>query len=91
MKLEIRKVLQFLYIFIIKTRIQFIGAILNVSKPAAINLCKSIRKRIHAKIQEHDDMIGGTGIIVEIDESKFVKRKYHKGLRVEGAWVLGGV
>jgi len=28
---------------------------------------------------------------VEIDESKFGKRKYHRGHRVEGAWVVGGV
>jgi len=27
---------------------------------------------------------------VEIDESKFGKRKYHRGHRVEGAWVFGG-
>lgn len=35
--------------------------------------------------------IGGNGIIVEIDESKFGKRKYHRGDRVEGVWVVGGV
>jgi len=27
---------------------------------------------------------------VEIDESKFGKRKYHRGHHVEGAWVFGG-
>jgi transposase-like protein len=35
--------------------------------------------------------IGGEGVIVEIDESKFGKRKYHRGHRVEGVWVVGGV
>jgi len=35
--------------------------------------------------------IGGPGIIVEIDESKFGKRKYNTGHRVEGVWVIGGV
>ncbi|CAG8848563.1 18529_t:CDS:2, partial [Racocetra persica] len=29
--------------------------------------------------------------IVEIDKSKFGKRKYNKGKRVEGQWVFGGV
>lgn len=33
----------------------------------------------------------GNSIIVEIDESKFGKRKYHRGHRVEGVWVVGGV
>jgi len=28
---------------------------------------------------------------VEIDESKFGKRKYHRGHHVEGAWVFGGI
>jgi len=35
--------------------------------------------------------IGGEGIIVEIDESKFEKRKFNRGHRVEGVWVVGGV
>jgi hypothetical protein len=29
--------------------------------------------------------------VVEIDESKFGKVKYHRGHRVEGVWVVGGV
>ncbi len=33
--------------------------------------------------------IGGENIIVECDESKFDKRMYHKGHRVEGIWVFG--
>ncbi|CAB9519936.1 pore calcium channel protein 1 [Seminavis robusta] len=35
--------------------------------------------------------IGGIGVEVEIDESKFGKRKYHRGHRVDGVWVFGGV
>ena len=33
----------------------------------------------------------GQPIIVEIDESKFGKRKYNKGKRIDGVWVVGGV
>ena len=36
-------------------------------------------------------MIGGPGIIVEIDESKFGKVKYQRGHKVEGVWVFGMV
>ena len=28
---------------------------------------------------------------MEVDEAKFGKRKYHRGHRVEGAWVIGGI
>jgi transposase-like protein len=35
--------------------------------------------------------IGGPGVIVEIDESKFGKRKYNRGHRVQGCWVFGGI
>ena len=34
--------------------------------------------------------IGGPDKVVEIDESKFGKRKYHRGHHVEGQWVFGG-
>ncbi|CAB9516371.1 Inherit from opiNOG: protein Hydra magnipapillata [Seminavis robusta] len=43
-------------------------------------------------MEERDKvMLGGEGVIVEIDESKFGKRKYNKGRRVTADWVLGMV
>ena len=45
-------------------------------------------------VNEEDITVGGEGITVQIDESKFGKRKKTKngrGHRVEGAWVFGGV
>ena len=35
--------------------------------------------------------IGGPGKVVEIDESKFGKRKFHRGRRADDVWVLGGI
>ena len=39
---------------------------------------------------DHPVQIGGPGLEVEIDESKFGRRKYHRGRIVEGHWVFGG-
>ena len=35
-------------------------------------------------------LVGGEGVELEADESKFAKRKYHKGRRKgDGRWVIG--
>ena len=39
---------------------------------------------------ENSEKIGGNGVEVEIDESKFGKCKYYRGHQVEGQWVFGG-
>ena len=40
---------------------------------------------------QKSDKIGGPGKTVQIDESKVGKRKYHRGHKVEGQWVFGGI
>ena len=42
-------------------------------------------------LDEADQTIGGEGVVVQIDETKLGKRKYHRGHRVEGVWVVAGV
>lgn len=42
-------------------------------------------------LMDSKDKLGGVGKTVQIDESKFGKRKYHSRHRVEGQWVFGGI
>ena len=42
-------------------------------------------------MNHHAGPIGGPGTTVEIDESKFGKMKYHRGHKIEGKWVFGGL
>lgn len=40
---------------------------------------------------DHPVKVGGIGKIVEVDESKFGRRKYNRGRYQDGHWVFGGV
>ena len=39
--------------------------------------------------EQERGQIGGEGKCVQIDESKFGKRKFNRGRRIDGHWVLG--
>jgi len=50
-----------------------------------------MRDICHNFLQDFGEPIGGPEQVVEVDESKFFHRKYHRGQYREGHWVLGGV
>lgn len=52
------------------------------------NFCREICKVV---IMKESCKLGGPGKVVQIDESKIGKRKYHRGHRVDGQWVFGGI
>ena len=49
------------------------------------------RQLVSSSLVDEDCVIGGKDIIVEVDETKMGKRKYNRGRRVEGVWIVGGV
>lgn len=51
----------------------------------------NFRELVGDSLDESDWFIGGEDVIVEVDESKFGKRKHNRGKHVEGAWVVGGI
>ncbi|KCZ79723.1 hypothetical protein H312_02894 [Anncaliia algerae PRA339] len=54
-------------------------------------IVNKLKALIYYSLKDDDMKIGGEGVVVELGESKFGKRKYNRGHRVEGAWVFGGV
>lgn len=49
------------------------------------------RQLVASTLDEADQEIGGENVIVQIDETKLGKRKYNRGHRVDGVWILAGV
>ena len=63
---------------------------LKLSKKTVTEWSHFFREACICSVMDRSEPIGGNGVEVEIDESKFGKCKYHKGHRVEGQWVFGG-
>jgi hypothetical protein len=63
----------------------------GLCKQAVANYTQYFQQLVEEDLEPVRKKIGGPGIIVEIDETKMGRRKYNRGHRVEGAWVLGGV
>lgn len=63
----------------------------KASKPTFLRWYKIFREITCDSLERNHAMIGGPGTIVEIDESKFGKRKYHWGRVVPGCWVFGRI
>ena len=57
----------------------------------AVNWYSYCREVCEQILIEDNRPVGGPGLTVEIDESKYGKRKYNRGRRVEGQWVFGGI
>jgi hypothetical protein len=58
---------------------------------AVVDYYTYFRQLVSSSLEPIDSFIGGPGIVVEVDESKFGKRKYNRGKHVEGAWVIDGI
>lgn len=77
-KLSISEILMITYLWVKKTTNEQIVDELNVSEPTVIDW-KSFCREICVEILVNDSCeIDGPGQIIEIDESKFGKRKYNR-------------
>lgn len=64
---------------------------LGISGNTGVDWDSYCREICEVNLLENGEMLGGEGKEVQIDESKFGKREYHRGHRVEGQWVFGEI
>ena len=89
-KLTLEIVLEFMYLWSQAFSIKEIMHELRLTNKTVIEWITFLRECCVSTIIDASEAIGGNSVEVEIDESKFGKRKYHRGHRVEGQWVFGG-
>ncbi|XP_017474798.1 PREDICTED: uncharacterized protein LOC108365311 [Rhagoletis zephyria] len=85
------KLIAFSYFWLKNVTQDFIIEELSITRPTAVDWCNFCREVVYDGMVVKGRKIGGVGSIVEIDASKFGRRKYHRGHAVEGQWVFGGV
>ena len=61
------------------------------SQHTVVSFWRHFRQLVASTLDEDDSTIGGHNITVQVDESKLGRRKYNRGHRVEGVWVIVGV
>ena len=61
----------------------------GLAESAGVDWSSFCRKVCRITLLKNSDKLSGK--VVQIDESKFGKRKYHQGHHVEGQWVFGGI
>uniref|UniRef100_A0A914D9W5 ISXO2-like transposase domain-containing protein n=1 Tax=Acrobeloides nanus TaxID=290746 RepID=A0A914D9W5_9BILA len=72
------------------------GSLIQICRQLEINIRTAVdwasysREVLLCIMIDGKEKLGGPDKIVEIDESKFGKRKYYRGHYVEGMWVFGG-
>jgi hypothetical protein len=90
-RLPVHKILFLSYHWIAGARHDYLCDIGGFGTNTVSNFFCHLQQLVGDSLDEEDCIIGGEGIRVEMDESKFGKRKFNRGHRVDGVWIFGGV
>ena len=76
------------YFWVYRTEQEFVKHELGISHTTIVDWYNFSREVCISILENFSQKIGGPGKIIEIDESKFGKRQFHKGRREDGVWVF---
>lgn len=90
-KADIHTIFYFCFLYLCKMPVEGLKLATGLSSATIVEWSEFVRQVTAEDLEEVHTIIGGEGIEVEVDETKLGKRKYHKGHRVEGVWVIAGI
>ena len=85
------QVLHFAHLWLSGATQTVIAILTGHSSKTVSNFAAEFNQLVAHEIEESSCVVGGEGIVVEIDETKFGKRKNNRGHHVDGVWVVVGV
>ena len=85
--LSLGVILKFIHLWVYNTPLNLITFNLNIAQHTAVDFANFCREATYDHMIVNSKQLGRPGEHVEIDESKFGRRRGH---RVQGQWVFGG-
>ena len=90
-KLSLCDCMLFIHLWSKKYSEQLIADEYSFSNKTIVDWSRFCRDLCVHHFESADSVIGGPGIIVEIDETLIVKRKYNRGRVLRAGWLFGGI
>lgn len=93
-RIPLGKAIYLIYFWSIDMTLKMARRELNLNQVTMVDwyrFCRDIVYFHFENLEDDQTMIGGEGKIVEIDESLFAKRKFHRGREVQQIWMFGGI
>jgi transposase-like protein len=90
-KMDFIKLSSILNMILFGAKSKFINEMYGTTIKTIRRLRKELAVLLKENFENNNFKIGGPGVIVELDESKFGRRKYNRGKAVEGIWIFGMV
>ena len=87
-KLSKKKILRILELRMNNTRVKTIAFMYRINIKAVWRILCKLSRFLVPEYYDSSIMLSGNNQIIEIDESKFGKRKYIRGCYVEGVWIF---
>lgn len=90
-RLQLTNIMLFLHLWANEFTEKLIMNQFDFSKKTIVDWTRFCRDLCIFEFEQDESMIGGSGSVVEIDETLLIKRKYNRGRMVSNGWHFGGI